>query len=199
LQAKRQGLVSAIRAWHLLLTHVVASGGARLSQAKYQVWPALCGLLAGRVLGTSASFLRHWVVEAAGKAKETVTVRRSDGQEETITCLQAYQEDAVAQRVRRGLVQARAIWLDCYVNGVSRREAIVRAWHGTKHWAVKAFRRNIAQDVETGQVVTCPLSPSDVTPWRVLKQVVDIINGGLERAGAAYLLAATVNDQPMAR
>jgi hypothetical protein len=195
LQAKRQGLVSAIRAWHLLLTHLVASGGARLSQAKYRAWPALRGLLGGRLLGTSASFLRHWVVEAAGKAKGTVTVRRSDGQEETITCLQAYQEDAVAQRVRQGLVKAQAVWLDCYVNGVSRREAIVRAWHGTKHWAVKAFRRNIVQDVETGQVVTCPLSPSDVTPWRVLKQVVDIINGGLEQAGAAYRLGRVTADR----
>ena len=195
LLAKREGLVSAVRAWHILLTHLLASGGARLSQAKYRVWPALRGLLGGQVLGTSASFLRHWVVEVAEKAKQTVAVRRGDGQEETISHLQAYQEEAVAQRVRRGLVQARAVWLDCYVNGVSRREAIVRAWHGTKHWAVKAFRRNLAQDIETGQVVTCPLSPSDVTPWRVLKQVVDIINGGLERAGAAYRLGRVTADR----
>jgi len=195
LLAKREGLVSAIRAWHILLTYLVASGGARLSQAKYQVWPALRGLLGGRVLGTSASFLRRWVVDVAEKAKETVTAWRRDGQEETITCLQAYQEESVAQRVRRGLVKARAVWLDCYVNGVSRREAIVRAWHGTKHWAVKAFRRNIAQDVETGQVVTCPLSPSDVTPLRVLKQIVSIINGGLGRAGAAYRLGRVTADR----
>lgn len=195
LLAKREGLVSAIRAWHTLLTHLVASGGARLSQAKYQVWPSLRGLLGGELLGASASFLRQWVVDVAEKAKETVTVQRSDGQEETITRLQAYQEKSVAQRVRRGLVNARAVWLDCYVNGISRREAIVRAWHGTKHWAVKAFRRNIAQDVETGQAVTCPLSPSDVTPLRVLKQVVDIIDGGLDRAGAAYRLGRVTADR----
>ncbi|PKO20832.1 MAG: hypothetical protein CVU38_18020 [Chloroflexi bacterium HGW-Chloroflexi-1] len=195
LLAKREGLVSAVRAWHSLLTHLVASGGARLSQAKYQVWPALRGLLGGHLLGTSASFLRCWMMDVAEKAKETVTVQRSASQEETITRLQAYQEESVAQRVRRGLVKARAIWLDCYVNGVSRREAIVRAWHGTKHWAVKAFRRNIAQDVETGQVVTCPLSPSDVTPLRVLQQVVNIINGGLARAGAAYRLGRVTADR----
>jgi hypothetical protein len=195
LLAKREGLVSAIRAWHTLLTHLVSSSGARLSQAKHQVWPALRGLLGGRTMGTSASFLRQWVVDVAEKAKETVAVQRSEGQEETLTRLQAYQEESVAQRVRRGLVKAQAIWLDCYVNGVSRREAIVRAWHGTKHWAVKAFRRNIAQDVETGQAVTCPLSPSDVTPLQVLKQVVDIINGGLERAGAAYRLGRVTADR----
>lgn len=195
LLAKREGLVSAIRAWHTLLTHLVASGGARLSQAKHQIWPSRRGLLGGRLMGTSASFLRQWVVDVAEKAKETFIVQRSDGQEETITRLQAYQEESVAQRVRRGLVTAKAVWLDCYVNGVSRREAIVRAWHGTKHWAVKAFRRNIAQDVETGQAVTCPLSPSDVTPLWVLKQVVDIINGGLDRAGAVYRLGRVTADR----
>lgn len=195
LLARREGLVSAIRAWHTLLTHLVASGGARLSQAKHQTWPSRRGLLGGRLMGTSASFLRQWVLDGAEQAKETVVVQRSDGQEETITRLQAYQEESVAQRVQRGLVKAQAIWLDCYVNGVSRRERIVRAWHGTKHWAVKAFRRNIAQDVETGQAVTCPLSPSDVTPLQVLKQVVDIINGGLDRAGAAYRLGRVTADR----
>lgn len=195
LLAKRKGLVSAVRAWHTLWSHLLVSGGARLSQAKYQAKASWQGLLGGRSLGTSASFLRQWLVDVAEEAKETGTVQRSNGQEETITRLQAYQEESVAQRVQRGLVKAQAIWLDCYVNGVSRRERIVRAWHGTKHWAVKAFRRNIAQDVETGQAVTCPLGPSDVTPLQVLKQVVDIINGGLDRAGAAYRLGRVTADR----
>ena len=195
LLAQREGLVSATRAWHTLLTHLVASGGARLSQAKHQAWTSQRALLGGRLLGTSASFLREWVVYVAEKAKEAVTVQRSDGQEEAITRLQAYQEESVAQRVRQGLVKGQAIWLDCYVNGVSRRERIARAWHGTKHWAVKAFRRNMAQDVETGHAVTCPLSPSDVTPLTVLQQVVSIINGGLDRAGKAYRLARVTADR----
>jgi hypothetical protein len=101
----------------------------------------------------------------------------------------------VAQRVRRGLVKAKAIWLDCYVNGVSRREAIAKSWHGTKHWAVKAFRRNIAQDVETGHVITCPLSASDVTSLMVLEQVLTIINGGLDRAGRSYRLSRVTADR----
>lgn len=204
LLAQREGLVSATHAWHILLTHLVASGGARLSQAKQRAWTSLRGLLGGRLAGVSASFLRQWVLEVAEKGKEKVTVQRSDGRQETITRLRAYLEESVAQRVRRGLVKAQAIWLDCYVNGVSRREAIVRAWHGTKHWAVKAlylsyrtsaFRRNIAQDVETGHAVTCPLSPSDVTPLWVLQQVVGIIDGGLDRAGVAYRLARVTADR----
>ena len=195
LLAKRKGLISATRAWHTLLTHLVSSGGARLSQAKQRAWTSLRGLLGGRLVGVSSSFLRQWVLEVAEKGKEKVTVQRSDGREETITCLRAYLEESVAQRVRRGLVKAQAIWLDCYVNGVSRKEAVARAWHGTKHWAVKAFRRNIAQDVETGQAVTCPLSPSDVTPLWVLQQVVGIINGGLDRAGVAYRLARVTADR----
>ena len=195
LRAQRKGLISATRAWHTLLTHLVASGGGRLSQAKYQAWASLRGLLGGRLAGVSASFLRHFVLEAAERGKEPVTVRRSDGSEETITHLRAYQEESVAQRVRRGLVKAQAIWLDCYVNGISRQETIARAWHGTKHWAVKAFRRNVAQDVETGRAVTCPLSPSDVTALTVLQQVVAIIDGGLDRAGVAYRLARVTADR----
>lgn len=195
LAAERQGFVSAVRAWHTLLTYLAAGGGARLSHAKYQVWHSLQGLLGGRLTGVSASFLRQWVVDMAGRAKETVTVRRSDGSEETITRLRAYQEESVAQRVRRGLVEARAIWLDGYVNGVSRRERIARAWHGTQHWAVKACRRNIAQDVATEHAVTCPLSPSDVTALAVLQPVVAIINGGLDRAGAVHRLARITADR----
>jgi hypothetical protein len=195
LLGKRQGLISATRAWHTLLTHLVASRGSRLSQAKYLVWESLRGLLGGHLAGRSASFLRQWIVEVAEQAQKEVTVQRSDGREESITQLRAYQEESVAQRVRRGLVEGKAVWLDCYVNGVYRREAIVRAWHGTKHWAVKAFRRNIAQDVETGQAVTCPLSPSDVTPLTVLKQVASIIAGGLDRAGAGYRLAHVTADR----
>lgn len=195
LLGQRSGLISATRAWHTLLTHLVASGGNRLSQAKHLAWEPLRGLLGGHLAGRSASFLRQWVEEIAEKAQEEVTVQRSDGREDTITRLRAYQEESVAQRVRRGLVKGQAIWLDCYVNGVSRQEGVARAWHGTKHWAVKAFRRNVAQDVETSRAVTCPLSPSDVTPLTVLKQVVDIINGGLDRAGAAYRLARVTADR----
>lgn len=192
---ERKGFVSAKRAWHNLLTYLAASGGDRLSQAKYMDWEGLRGLLGGRVLGVSASFLRQWVIYGAEKAKEMVTVRRSDGEQETITRLRAYQEDSVAQRVQRGLVEGQAVWLDCYVNGVYRKERIVRAWHGTKHWSVKAFRRNLAQDVETEHLVTCPLSPSDVTSLYVLKQVRDIIDGGLDRAGALYRLARVTVDR----
>lgn len=195
LMARRQGCISALRAWHSLLVYLAASGGARLSGAKHLPWAPLRGLLGGRIAGVSASFLRHFVVEAAETAEEPVTVQRSDGGEETITRLQAYQEESVAQRVQRGLVKAQAIWLDCYANGVSRREAIARAWHGTKHWAVKAFRRNVAQDVETGHVVTCPLSASDVTALTVLQQVVTIINGGLDRAGVAYRVTRVTADR----
>jgi hypothetical protein len=195
LLAKRERLISAARAWHTLLIYLLVSGGARLSQAKHLEWTPLRGLLAGRLVGISASFLRQWMTELAEKAGEEVTVQRSADREEKITCLRAYLEESVAQRVRRGLVKAQAIWLDCYVNGVSRRETIARAWHGTKHWAVKAFRRNIAQDVDTGQAVTCPLSRSDVTPLQVLQQVVEIINGGLERAGVAYRLGRVIADR----
>lgn len=200
---ERKGFVSAKRAWHNLLTYLTASGGARLSHAKYQERGELRGLLGGRMLGVSASFLRQWVADVAEKAKEMVTVRRSDGEEETITCLRAYQEEAVAQRVQRGLVEGQAVWLDCLkrsgINGVYRKERIVRAWHGTKHWSVckrsGAFRRNLAQDVETEHLVTCPLSPSDVTSLHVLKQVRDIIDGGLDRAGALYRLARVTADR----
>jgi len=191
----RKGIVSAKRAWHNLLTYLTVSGGARVSQAKYQAWEELRGLLGGRTLGVSASFLRQWVADVAEKAKETTIIQRSDGEEETITRLRDYQEESVAQRVRRRLVEAKAIWLDCYVNGVYRKERIVRAWHGTKHWSVKAFRRNLAQDVETEHLVTCPLSPSDVTSLHVLKQVRDIIDGGLDRAGALYRLTRVTADR----
>jgi len=195
LVGKRKGFVSAKRAWHNLLTHLTMSGGDRLSQAKHMEWEGLRGLLGGRVLGVSASFLRQWVADVAEKAKEMVTIRRSDGEEETITRLRAYQEESVAQRVQRGLVEAQVVWLDCYVNGVYRKERIVRAWHGTKHWSVKAFRRNLAQDVETEHLVTCPLSPSDVTSLYVLKQARDIIDGGLDRAGALHRLARVTADR----
>lgn len=195
LVSKRKGFVSARRAWYNLSIYLMISGGARLSQAKHMEWEGLRGLLGGPVLGVSASFLRQWVIYVAEKAKEMITVQRSDGEKETITRLRAYQEDSVAQRVQRGLVEGQAVWLDCYVNGVYRKERIVRAWHGTKHWSVKAFRRNLAQDVETEHLVTCPLSPSDVTSLYVLKQVRDIIDGGLDRAGALYCLARVTVDR----
>jgi hypothetical protein len=169
-----------LRVWHTLLVYLLVSGGARLSRAKHFAWPQVRGLLVGWD-GLSATSLRHRLVAVAQHAQEKVTVRRSDGREEVITRLQDYQEEAVAQRLQRGLIRGRAIYLDDYVNAVFRREPIARAMHGTRHWATKAFRRHLAQDVDSGHAVTCPLGPSDVTPLAVLQQVVTIINGGLER------------------
>ncbi|MBU0491377.1 MAG: hypothetical protein KKB13_05965, partial [Chloroflexi bacterium] len=53
LHATRDGLISAPRAWHHLLTYLASSGGARLSQAKHHVWTPLQALLGGRLVGTS--------------------------------------------------------------------------------------------------------------------------------------------------
>ena len=39
----------------------------------------------------------------------------------------------------------------------------------------------MAQDVDTGHAVTCPLGPSNITPLAVVQRVVEIINGGLDR------------------
>jgi len=110
-----------------------------------------------------------------------VAVHRSNGQEATISRLQDYQEEAVAQRVRRGLVKGRAVYLDDYVNAIFRREPIARTKHGTRYGICKAFRRHMAQDVDTGHAVTCPLGAADITPLVVVKRVVEIINGGLDR------------------
>ena len=174
-----EGQTSNRRFWHGMLTFLAGSGGGRLSHAQRFDWESVRGLFGGHN-GLSASFLRdrlHQVADAAGD--ETVTVARGEGQVETISRLQDYQEESIAQRVRRGLVKARAVWLDDLVNGVCRREKIARAWHGTKHWAVKAFRRHVVRDVETKQVVTCPLSCSDVKPVAVLQKVAELINNGL--------------------
>jgi hypothetical protein len=184
----------ALRVWHVLLVYLLASGGARLSQAKHFAWYQVQGLLSG-CRGLSATSLRNWLVAVAQWAKEKVTVRRSDGREETITRLQDYQEEAVAQRVRSGLVQGRAIYLDDYVNAVFRREPIARAKHGTRYMVCKAFRRHLAQDVDTGHALTCPLGPSDVTPLAVLQQVVELINGGLGRVCPGWQLELVIADR----
>lgn len=196
-----------LRVWHTLLVYLLVSGGARLSQAKHFAWHPVQGLLSG-CAGLSATSLRHWLVAVAPlcqglaqQAKEKVTVRRSDGREETITRLQDYQEEAVAQRLQRGLIQGRAIYLDDYVNAVFRREPIARALHGVRHWATKAFRRHLAQDVDTGHAVTCPLGPSDVTPLAVLhrpgtgQEVVQLINGGLDRVCPGWQLELVIADR----
>lgn len=134
------------RVWHVLLVYLLVSGGARLSQAKYFAWGPVPGLLRG-CAGLSATSLRAWLVAVAHQAHEKVTVRRSNGQIESLTRLQDYQEAAVAQRVKRGLIRGRAIYLDDYINAVFRCEPIARAMHGTRHWATKAFRRHLAQAV----------------------------------------------------
>jgi len=157
-----------LRVWHTLLVYLLVSGGSRLSQSKYFPWRQVRGLLSG-CAGLSATSLRNWLVAVAQHAKEEVTVRRSDGEEETITRLQDYQEEAVAQRLKRGLIQGQAIYLDDYLNAVFRREPIARAKHGVSHRIFKAFRRHTAQDVDTGHAVTCLLGPSDVTPLAVLQ------------------------------
>jgi hypothetical protein len=143
----------------------------------------------------SASSLRHWLKAVAQQAQETVRVRRSDGQEEAITRLQDYQEEAVAQRMHQGLIQGQAIYLDDYVNAVFHHEPIARAKHGTRHGSCKAFRRHMAQDVDTGHAVTCPLGPSDVTPLAVVQGVVKLINGGLDRVCPGWQLELVIADR----
>ena len=184
---------SPLQVWHILLVYLMASGGERLSQVKYFAWRPVRGLIG--CAGLSATSLRHWLVAVAQQAKEKVTVCRSNGQEETITRLQDYQEEAVAQRLRKGLIQGRAIYLDDYVNAVSRREPIARTKHGTRDRILKAFRRHMAQDVDTGRAVTCPLGPSDVTPLAVIQRVVELINGGLDRVFPGLQLELTIVDR----
>ena len=183
------------RFWHTLLTFMAVSGGDRLSRVRRFAWVRVRGLLGGQK-GLSASSLRKRLHQVADAARdETVTVSREGGQAETISRLRDYQEEAIAQRIRRGLVEAHTVWLDDLVNGVSRRERIARAWHGTKHWAVKAFRRHIVRDVETKHAVTCPLSRSDVTPSAVFRQVSELINGGLSRVKPLRHLRRVIADR----
>ena len=184
----------ALRVWYVLLVYLLASAGARVSQAKHFAWQQVQGLLSG-CRRLSATSLRGWLVAVAQRAQQGVSVCRSDGQEETITCLQDYQEEAVAQRVRRGLIRGRAIYLDDYVNAIFRREPIARAKHGTRYVVCKAFRRHLAQDVDTGHAVTCPLGPSDVTPLAVLEQVITSINGGLERVCSGRQVGLVIADR----
>jgi hypothetical protein len=184
---------SPLHVWHILLVYLVASGGARLSQVKYFAWRPVRGLIG--CAGLSATSLRNWVVAVARQAKENVTVRRSNGQEETMTRLQDYQEEAVAQRLQNGLIEGRAIYLDDYVNAVSRREPIARTKHGTRDRILKAFRRHMAQDVDTGHPVTCPLGSSDVTPLAVIQRVVRLINGGLDRVCPGLQLELAIVDR----
>lgn len=185
---------SPLRVWHVFLVYLLVSGGGRLSQVKYFTWHQVWGLLSG-CTGLSATSLRNWLAAVAQHAKEQVTVRRSDGEEETITRLQDYQEEAVAQRLRSGLIQGRAIYLDDYVNVVFRREPMARAKHGISHRVFKAFRRHTAQDVDTGHAVTCLPGPSDVTPLAVLQRVVKIINGGLDRVCPSWQLELVIADR----
>ena len=190
-----EGVISNRRFWHTLLTFQAVSGGDRLSRVRCFAWERVRGLLGGQK-GLSASFLRGRLRQVSDAARdETVTVSREEGQAEAISRLQDYQEEAIAQRVRRGLVEARVVWLDDLVNGVSRQEKIARAWHGTKHWAVKAFRRHIVRDVETKHAVTCPLSRSNVTSLAVFRQVSELIDGGLSRVEPQRRLERVIADR----
>ncbi len=183
-----------LRVWHVLLVYLMASGGGRLSQVKYFACHQVRGLLSG-CAGLSATSLRNWMVEVAKHVKEKVIVRRSDGREETITRLWDYLEEAVAQRMQRGLIQGRAIYLDDYVNAIFRREPIARTKHGTRYGICKAFRRHMAQDVDTGHAVTCPLGPSNITPLAVVRRVVGLINGGLDRIVPGWQLELVIADR----
>lgn len=185
---------SPSRVWHVLLVYLMASGGGRLSQIKYFAWREVRGLLSG-CAGLSATSLRHWIVEVTKHAKEKVTVCRSDGRKKSITRLRDYLEEAVAQRMRKGLIRGRAIYLDDYVNAIFRREPIARTKHGTRYGICKAFRRHMAQDVDTGHAVTCPLGPSDITPLAVVRRVVELIDGGLDRAVPGWQLKLVVADR----
>jgi len=178
--AAGSGAGQALHTGHNLLVYLLHSGGARLSQAKHTVWSPVAGLLSG-CRRVSATALRRWLVTRARQAQEAVTVQRAAGDKETISRLRDYQEEAVAQRVKNGLVQGHSVYLDDYVNAVYRQEAIAQAKHGTWNRVVKAFRRHIVQDTDTGQAITCPLGPSDVTPLAVLEQVVPLVEGGLNR------------------
>jgi hypothetical protein len=184
----------ALQVWHILFVYLMASGGERLSQVKHFAWAEVRGLLKEH-RGLSASSLRNWIVAVAEHAKEKLTVRRADGSEEQITRLQDYQEAAVAQRARRGLITGRAIYLDDYVNAIFRREPIACTKHGTRYGICKAFRRHMAQDVDTGHAVTCPLGRSDSTPLAVIQRVVTIINGGLERVVPGWEVNLVIADR----
>jgi len=185
---------SPLRVWHVLLVYLMASGGGRLSRVKYFAWHQVRGLLSG-CARLSATSLHNWMVGVAEHAKEKVTVHRSDGREETITRLRDYLEETVAQRVQSGLIQGRAIYLDDYVNAIFRREPIARTKHGTRYGICKAFRRHMAQDVDTGHAVTCPLGPSDITPLAVVQRVVELVNGGLERVVPGWQLELVIADR----
>jgi len=190
-----EGKTSNRRFWHGIMTFLAGSGGGRLSHAQRFDWESVRGLFGGRK-GLSASLLRDRLHQVADAARdESITVDRGEGQIETISRLQDYQEESIAQRVRRGLVKARTVWLDDLVNGVCRGEKIARAWHGTKHWAVKAFRRHMVRDVETRHVVTCPLSCSDVKPVAVFRKVAELINHGLRRAEPLRRLGRIIADR----
>ena len=188
------GQWSPLRVWHVLLVYLMVNGGERLSQAKYFAWHQVRGLLSG-CGGLSATSLRSWLVAVAQHAKEKVTVHRSDGRAESITRLRDYLEEAVAQRVRSGLIEGRAIYLDDYVNAIFRREPIARTKHGTRYGICKAFRRHMAQDVDTGHAVTCPLGPSDITPLTVVQRVVELVNGGLDRVVPGWQLELVIADR----
>jgi len=185
---------SPLRVWHILLVYLMVNGGERLSQVKYFAWHQVRGLLSG-CGGLSAASLRSWLVAVAQHAKEKVTVHRSDEREESITRLRDYLEEAVAQRVRNGLIEGRAIYLDDYVNAIFRREPIARTKHGTRYGICKAFRRHMAQDVDTGHAVTCPLGPSDISPLAVVQRVVELINGGLDRVIPGWQLKRVIADR----
>ena len=184
---------SPLHVFHILLVYLMTSGGERLSQIKYFAWGQVRGLIG--CAGLSATSLRNWMIAVAEYAKEKVTVHRSDGKQESMTRLQDYQEESIAQRLKRGLIRGWAIFLDDYIKAIYRREPIARAKHGTRKGCPKSFRCHTAQDVDTGHAVTCLLGVSDVTPLTVIQRVTRRINGGLDRVCPGWKLELVIADR----
>jgi hypothetical protein len=179
---------------HRLLTYLLSSGGGRLSQAKEFAWSRVGGIL-GDKARVSASSLRKGIRMLAKRGKERVTVGRSDGEQASISRLRDYQEESVAQRVKRGLIKGEMLYLDDYVNTVYHQAPIARTKHGTRNMLVKAFRRHLLQDVETGHIVACPLGASDVTPQSVMEEAITVVNGGLERVQSGLRVKKMIADR----
>ncbi len=113
LPQERSGYLSRWLLMTGLLLYLLASGGQRLSQAKHFVWSKISGLLVG-CSSLSASALRDWVISLGERAKESIVVQRSNGENETISRLRDYQEESVAQRLERGLIEGEKIYLADY-------------------------------------------------------------------------------------
>ncbi len=179
---------------HKLLVYQMANQGERLSGAKTFLWGKVKGILGGEK-GSSASGLLETVKSLAKIGQEQVAVERAAGQVEEIERVRDYQEESIAQKAKRGLISGKFVWLDDYVNGVYRSEALGKTKHGTKNRVMKAFRRHVVQDVESGYAVSCPVGRSDVKSVEVLAEVVGIIKGGLQRVPGLAKLKGVIADR----